>query len=297
VNLKPLLFALLLTATGCRRTTRSDDQADGGPPRLDYPRVVVGTDDSCLLDAAGYLSCWGRQPASHQPPKRAFAFVDLDTSGCGLARDGTLTCWPAAEMNDVGAFPPGRYRVVSTRSAHACAIRLDRTLVCWGKRGGMTNSPGGPFLDVSVGLSHVCAIRADGTLTCWGESNSYRQASPPPGRFVQISSGGVMSCARNADNLVVCWGEKDTFGSLHNRQARSVHTGIKETCVIELDGTLTCKGPYHAAAAPPDDISRPPPGRYVQMDMGTEHACALRADGRVACWGRDRHGETKPPGG
>lgn len=106
MNLKPLLFALLLTATGCRRTTRSDDQADGGPPRLDYPRVVVGTDDSCLLDAAGYLSCWGRQPASHQPPKRAFAFVDLDTSGCGLARDGTLTCWPAAEMNDVGAFPP-----------------------------------------------------------------------------------------------------------------------------------------------------------------------------------------------
>lgn len=106
MHLKPVLLALLLAAAGCGRTTRGDDRPDGEPPYSGYPRVVVGSGRSCLLDSAGRLACWGQQLSSDEPPPRAFALVDFESSWCGLERDGTLSCWPTAEMNHVGAFPP-----------------------------------------------------------------------------------------------------------------------------------------------------------------------------------------------
>lgn len=61
-----------------------------------------------------------------------------------------------------------------------------------------------------------------------------------------------------------------------------------DTCVIHLDGTIECAGLK-------DKLSRPPSGRFVQMDVGHDHACAVRADGSVACWGNNLFGQATPP--
>jgi hypothetical protein len=282
--------ATALAALGCGRTVPDDGRPDGEPPYSGYPRVVAGSSKSCLLDAAGRLSCWGQILSSDTPPDRAFKSVDVGLWACGLERDGTLSCWPTAEMNSVGAFPPGRYSTVSTSGMTACAVRLDGTLACWGNQGdGLDDPPPGKFQDVAVGGSHACAIRADGTLACWG-ANHDGEANPPAGAFVQITSGRSFSCARNIDNVVACWGFEAAFGNLHGRLARSVHAGGRyNACVIELDGTLTCVGVQN------EELIRPPAGRFVQMDVGFGHACALRADHSIACWGSNTYGESTPP--
>lgn len=119
--------------------------------------------------------------------------------------------------------------------------------------------------------------------------NTDGQASPPPGAFVQVSSGLNHSCARNIDNVVACWGLRDAIGDLHNRVARSVHCGEeRHTCVIHLDGHIECVGLN-------DKLSHPPTGRFVQMDIGADHACAVRTDGTVACWGENYYGQATPP--
>lgn len=211
---RPLILALLVTVLGCGRTTSGDGRADADPPYAGYPRVLAGAGNSCLLDAAGHLTCWGHLLDSLKAPPRQFKSVDFELSWCSLERDGTLACWPTAEMNAVGAFPPGRYRVVSTRGMVACGIRLDRSLVCWGDpHFGVTDSPSGLFQDVSVGGTHACAIRADGTLVCWG-SNAQGQATPPRGR--SCSSPPAASCP--APGISTTW---SPAGALKRRSAAS----------------------------------------------------------------------------
>jgi alpha-tubulin suppressor-like RCC1 family protein len=79
-----------------------------------------------------------------------------------------------------------------------------------------------------------------------------------------------------------------TFGNFHNRIARSVHCRNRFTCLINLDGTLECTGLD-------DSLNNPPAGRFVQMEIGGDHACAIRADGTVACWGSNAFGQATPP--
>src|SRR5439155_15494133 len=77
---------------------------------------------------------------------------------------------------------------VSTGADHACAIKADGTLWCWGLNEWgqlgigqqiMSNATptrvvtalGNPFtnvVSVGIGERHTCAVRSDHTLWCWG---------------------------------------------------------------------------------------------------------------------------------
>ena len=41
----------------------------------------------------------------------------------------------------------------------------------------------------------------------------------------------------------------------------------------------------------------PPPGDFVYVGTGWDHACGLRSDGTVVCWGNNESGEATPPQG
>ena len=71
---------------------------------------------------------------------------------------------------------------------------------------------GGGFTEISSGANHACGLRANGSIACWG-SNVFGQATPPTtGVFTSMSSGDAHTCALRNDGAVVCWGSiNNTF--------------------------------------------------------------------------------------
>ena len=71
---------------------------------------------------------------------------------------------------------------------------------------------GGGFTQISSGANHACGLRANGSIACWG-SNVFGQATPPTtGVFTSMSSGDAHTCALRNDGAVICWGSiNNTF--------------------------------------------------------------------------------------
>ena len=129
---------------------------------------------------------------------------------------------------------------------HACGIRQDQTVDCWGdNKHGRLDAPDGQFRSVSAGFWFSCGIKDDRTATCWG-NNLRRGYNAPQGQFQAVSAGQGLACGLRPDDTAVCWGPPGagTFG--------------------ELDT---------------------PPGRFASVSAGTGQACGLRPDNTRECWG------------
>ena len=90
---------------------------------------------------------------------------------CGIRLDSTLTC------SFRGGTPVGGFVQVDHSAGPPCALRADRTIVCWNPDGhplwdALLNPPHGQFTHIAVGAYHACAIRVDGIVACWGENSS-----------------------------------------------------------------------------------------------------------------------------
>jgi len=210
---------------------------------------------------------------------------------CAIRMDRTLVCWGE---HDVGqATPPaGTYVAVSAGAALSCAIRSNGTLACWGyNEQGEATPPPGTFTAVSTSGGHSCAIRSDGTLACWGE-NYAGQASPPAGMFTAVSARSDHTCAIRVDGTVACWGYNE-FGQANPPAGTfiAVSASGDHTCAIETDGTLACWGDDEYGQA------TPPAGTFTSVSAGFAHTCAVRTDGTLACWGNDFGGQSTAPAG
>ena len=110
--------------------------------------------------------------------------------------------------------------VIAVGVSHTCALRADRTVVCWGyNKYGQTSVPDsvqGETVQIVAGDFHTCAVQADRTVVCWGD-RSYGQTSVPDsvqGEAVQIAAGWYRTCAVLVNRKVVCWG-KNTSGQMN----------------------------------------------------------------------------------
>ena len=110
--------------------------------------------------------------------------------------------------------------MVSSNTNKDCAVTIDGEVICWGQDLNPSvlydSIPEGPFAHVEVGYRHACALRENGALSCWG-SQSY--ASSQPANGITFLSGRVapyQTCGLKADGLVKCWGPS-TFGIQEKR--------------------------------------------------------------------------------
>ena len=139
---------------------------------------------------------------------------------------------------------------------HACALRTDGTIACWGADD-LLEVPAGAYTAVAAGFAHACAIGADGAIACWGNNEwndwfgprvrgSQRlggQTDAPAGAYTAVAAGHAHSCALRTDATIACWGNND------NGQTEA------------------------------------PAGAYTAITAGGAHSCALRADDTITCWG------------
>ncbi len=78
--------------------------------------------------------------------------------------------------------PPAeeKFILVSTSRLAACGIKVDKHVVCWGMRSGVTAAPKAVmFVELTLGWNHGCGIRVeDGGVQCWGDNHSGRLDVP-----------------------------------------------------------------------------------------------------------------------
>jgi alpha-tubulin suppressor-like RCC1 family protein len=231
--------------------------------------VAAGPYHTCAVTAAGGLVCFGANW--------------MGQLGDGSTDDSALPVPVSGLASGVVAVAVGEM--------HSCALTDEGAVKCFGHNlsgqlGDASNDASAVPVDV-VGLSgdatavtaqgnHSCALNAEGGAVCWGY-NGYGQlgdgstdSSSVPvavdglaSGVVSISAGTFFTCAVDADGAALCWGS-NASGQLGDG---TIEDRYLPTPVICLD----------------EDV--------VSVAAGGLHACAVRPDGGVLCWGDEKLGQ------
>jgi len=172
-----------------------------------FSMFSVGLYFACGLRVqTGSILCWGypgddscawADPVTGQLDAPAGEFGSVSSgrfSSCAIEKSGKARCWGAGDARD------------------------DPNLACKDvlQNFGQSIPPDGTFRSISVGSNHACGVKTDGTVACWGAGTTdegcedtgenCRQSRPPTGKFDQVSVGNYHSCAMTAERKVKCWG-------------------------------------------------------------------------------------------
>ena len=176
---------------------------------------------------------------------------------------------------------------IALGDTHACTLAADGRIFCWGSNedgqlgdgtesSDYRNYPSVPVVGIddataiAAGIRFSCAVRSDGTVWCWGEDPGNGPSTAVPVQVPNINdatsvvAGGAFACALRSGGAVACWGVGD-LGQLGN-------------------GSFGSGGPTPQAVVGIDDAT--------QIAAGWNHACALRSDHSLWCWGGNGDGAT-----
>ncbi len=271
-------------------------------------KVVAGSGHSCALRADRTVSCWGLDNYGQLGDGRTFPNTNAPQPVRGL----TDVIDVVAAQNDV------------------CALRSDRTVLCWGRMTSSAVPQQVAGIDdataLTAGAEHVCALRADRTVACWGDGqlgqlgigtnvgSSAAQVIPGLTDVTEVAAGlGWHTCALRSDRTVVCWGGNQygqlgigTTAEATTPQAvpglvevTSLGVGYQHTCVVVADRTARCWGRNDVGQlgnGGPGDSTLPVdvPGLASLVGIhasGYRHTCVLDADRTVRCWGVNYWGQ------
>ncbi len=234
-------------------------------------------------------------------------YRDMDRDGAGDPGSTTVGCTQpdGYVANDQDAddteASAGCWGSVTVGRDHACALRTDGSLACWGAEpGGVLAAPAGAdFVAVSAGYRHTCALRDSGAVACWG-SPTGGATTPPDDVFTAISCGLGFCCGlttAEGDNLR-CWGN----GAEGQTSPPSGHFlevsagGGRHACAIDGDAQLQCWGLDEGFRGEPSPLQLDP-GDYAQVSAAHYMTCAVTTDGEGRCVGANAHGQGTPPAG
>lgn len=259
-------------------------------PILITPKVGAGNQFTCSIDGSGHLSCWGKGDSFQNVPP-----------------------------------PSGLYDQLDLGYSHACALKLNRTVGCWGWNGYNISTPPADLSGVrkvTTGRTHTCALTNAGTVTCWGQNTENRLTVPAAGTgntYTDLDAGENHTCAILSTGGVNCWGV-NTSGQVNvpsdlltRGSVQKISAGNNFTCAVHLGGAMECWGGLAAAPGSYSNVSAgqnfacglktdgslncwgslnsAPAGTFLQVTAGYDHACALVSDERMLCWGDNSQGQ------
>jgi Regulator of chromosome condensation (RCC1) repeat len=204
----------------------------------------------------------------------------------------------------LSAAPSHAYEALSVGGSHACALRADDTVVCWGASyDGATTAPADRFASIASGGFNSCGLRLlDRSIACWGLYAPFWQPQLPTGPVAAVGIGTFHMCVVVAsDGHVACVGGRsgppgedvdDGEADPPPGAFKAVTPGWSHTCAIRLDDTVACWGEDSWTGK-----THPPGGAFAEIAAGQEHTCGLRFSGAVECWGFDREGQIQAPSG
>ena len=270
---------------GGRDSARQDTGDDPPPPEPEIDGATDPPDTSQPLPSNLQPALMHASTCARKKDGTIFCFGDntLGQIGDGVEQDGAPPRVPAAKkvtlITDAVAVAAGY--------DHACALKADRTVACWGYNhygqlgaGNLQNSLSKPtavmnIRDVSTlagGTVFTCATKMDGTAACWGANYagqlgnaSKMDTDVPVAVFnlvdaVAIGAGESHACALRKGGTLACWGS-NTQGQLGN--------GTTSESLVPVPITLT---------------------GVTAIAVGGTFSCAIQG-GAVLCWGSNAHGE------
>ena len=237
--------------------------------------VSLGGSHSCALLDDGKVMCWGK-------------------NNYGQLGDGSAT--DRSSPVEVSGLPNAQS--IALGGSHSCALLTDGKVMCWGYNSkgqlgdgttsarifpvevsGITTATG-----IAVGSEHSCAVLADGKVMCWGSnsedqirgSREYPWSNTAPDSTTPIEVSGIPtamgislgnshSCALLTDGKVMCWGKNDDNLLGGETQYYDENYNTLYRSVVEVPGITTA----------------------TAIALGQFHSCALLAEGKVKCWGRN----------
>ncbi len=239
-----------------------DDNENGLGDDCEFVQLAAGDTYTCVLAEAGSVSCWGTLDCA-----------DPDYDGLLMQAVAPMAI---ANLDEVTAITAG--------SNHACALRRNGSVVCWGfnhagelGHGGSLDSSATPVSVVGIDDAtaidakgrRTCVLHASGAVSCWGLvgvdssgidpitiSQDTPELVPEIDNAVDVAVGGMHACAVLATGSVRCWGT-NSYGELGNGSAMNSETPVT------VDGL--------------EDA--------VAVVAGPGRTCALRQNNTVACWG------------
>ena len=148
------------------------------PPSLKVDEVTAGESHTCLLKPDGGVACWGGYGADVSPPAGPFTSISVAGSRtCGLKQDRSIVCWGVdfGPQQVSGAY----VSMSAGGDDFGCALEADdKGVTCWWlgeDEATITHVLDGPMVAVDAGLAHACGIKPDQSIVCWG-ANEFDQA-------------------------------------------------------------------------------------------------------------------------
>ena len=285
----------------------------------DWTAVGTGDQFSCGI-RGGKVSCWGHgadgqlgagqfssvlAPAQISLSGPALQIAVGQSTACAITEGNTLWCWGANAEGQLAQGDPFSGPGVNS----AVPVQVD---------------VGETFQSVSIGQGHACAIRMDNTLWCWGRNPSGEigqaegyaaQVRVPiqvlaPAEWKQIACGQQHTCGIAQDDSLYCWGN-----NTHNQLGLSAPSPVYEptavpgqtniaqvaldtfhSCALTIAGELSCTGrniegmlgdgTFEPKAA---FTSSTPQSLWDFVSVGRFHTCGVRA-GAILCAGENADG-------
>jgi len=317
----------LIALVGGKVLTVSDEDGVRAIPRLTdavaiTPRCALRAQGSvvCWGDHDGTLGQPRRAGARSAAPVPVVGIADVVSvartvnSGWAVTREGKLfhwgaqrTGWPIqvpfdGEAAQVVADPRGY-------GDEACVVRRDHRVSCRVGQGGFED----------IGLADVAALRSDGILeiarlangtgvTWYGIKPAEREVMHNVEGAVEIASVSSPRCYRTAtavkctpyecvpDRRGVCSYEDHPYVEIPVADVVELAHGRGSLCARTRQRTVVCWSDAAFAPGPAGSGSgapvRPEPIAGITDAVGLtsdgETVCAVRADGRLTCWGGDK---------
>ena len=236
------------------------------------PRLVSGEDFICWLASNGGVWCLGSG--------------DYGQLGDGLFADSAdVAVQPVGLDSGVVAIAAGEQ--------HACAIKDDASLWCWGENNdgqigdGTTVNAGSPvevqaseveIVRVGLGEEHSCAVDNAGGTYCWGQN-----------------SDGQVGIGTNDAKVLV-----PTLVASLTVPMHDVRAGDNFTCALSQSGSVACWGQgdsgrlgngSDAESLAPVWVTGLSDGNVTQLEVGWSSSCAAVQGGSLYCWGRNNVGQ------
>ena len=300
----------------CWGVNESGQLGDGTTTSTLSPVDILSSELTPLEDAAFFATNNFTEVISFEPT----VYADRAHS-CAVMRDTSVKCWGSnaygqlgdgtttdrpypADVLEQGGLPLTGAIAITAGYGYTCVLLETGGAMCWGYNAFGTLGNGGSqdqlnpvdVLDPDSGLPltgisaigaryrHTCALLgADGSVLCWGKN-----------QYGALGNGNTTT-QYSPDPVLDPQGTEPLTG------ATTLHVGHRQTCVTMSDGTARCwgqndqgqlgngQGALQAVSSLPQIVLANAEGDPLtavrSVQIGTRHACALRDDDGIQCWG------------